>query len=254
MECAIIHIPNSIGRPHWSKKDFGVLKKHVFYTRRASGNAEASIEEIRQMCIQTIRISDIAKQKAKMGHQITDELAMLDLKERESKMYKMLKSISSQLGLSNYRLLVSRYGERRYTEGALYSRYSDKGKHEFVIFMYPWTVNVRNIDTTRRRLQNLIESPTKSKKVRQEQERLKQSKLIHVAYKGISTSALERKYYDMHIFANEINETWGKIVKWQQYFFKSYKYAFFIPNVSSREELRERLMQLFEWAEKNIKD
>jgi len=52
-ECAIIHIPSSIGRPHWPNKDFGVLRKHVFYTRRASGNAEASIQEIRQMCMET---------------------------------------------------------------------------------------------------------------------------------------------------------------------------------------------------------
>ena len=65
MECAIIHIPKSVERPHWSRKDFGTLKKHVFYTRRASRNTEASIEEIRRMCLQTIRISDFAERKAK---------------------------------------------------------------------------------------------------------------------------------------------------------------------------------------------
>lgn len=62
-ECAIIHIPSSIGRPHRPKKDFGILKKHVFYTRRASGNVEASIPEIRQICIETAPISDIAKKR-----------------------------------------------------------------------------------------------------------------------------------------------------------------------------------------------
>ena len=254
MECAIIHIPNSIGRPHWSKKDFGILRKHVFYTRRASGNAEASIEEIRQMCMQTMRLSDIAEKKAKMGHPVADELATLNVEERRSKMYKMLKSSSRQIGLSDYRSMVYRYYKTEKTEGALVGKYRDKAKHEFVIFMHPWSVNMQNIDVARRKLDDFINVPHASRLRRQEKERLKVSRLIHVAYKSISTSAIEHRYYDSHIFANEIKETWGKVIKWQQYYKKTEKYEFFMANVSSREELKERLMQLIEWAERNIKE
>ena len=49
-ECALIRIPSSSSRPHWPKKDYGVLKRHVFYTRRGSGNRDASMAEIRDMC------------------------------------------------------------------------------------------------------------------------------------------------------------------------------------------------------------
>ena len=115
-ECAIIHVPRSVGRPHRPKKDFGILKKHVFYTRRASGNAEASIPEIRRMCLETIPVSDIARQKAKVSHHVIDELATLSMDERESKMYGMLKSIAPKIGLRETitQWLTSTTQRRRY--------------------------------------------------------------------------------------------------------------------------------------------
>jgi len=251
-ECAIIHIPSSIGRPHWCKRDFGVLKKHVFYTRRASGNTEASIEEIRQMCIQTIRISDDIKQKARVSSHVVDELATLNMDVRRARMYEMLKSISPKIGLNNYRSIIIRYLSEGVTRGALIGSYGDKAKHEFVVFMYPWSAKTQNIIESRYRVENLISSHGKSRLKSKEKERLKVSTLIHIAYKNIHTSALENKYYYSKIFINEIRESWGKVMKWREYVGTKEEQEFFMPNVSSKEELKERLMQLIEWAKKNM--
>jgi hypothetical protein len=254
MECAIIHIPNSIGRPHWSKRDYGILRKHVFYTRRASGNTEASIEEIRQMCIQTIRFSDAVKQRAKVSSHVIDELATLNMDERKSRMYKMLKSISPKIGLKNYRSIVNRGWEKIETGGALISSYSDKEKHEFVIFMYPWSVKMGDIIWSRHKVENILSSQSNIRLRSKERARLKVSTLIHIAYKNIYTSALENMYYDSQSFTNEIKESWGKVMIWKEYEGTKETHEFFMPNVASEEELKERLMQLVEWAKKNIKD
>lgn len=253
-ECAIIHVPSSIGRPHWSKRDFGILRKHVFYTRRASGNTEASMEEIRQMCMQTIRLSDDVKQKAKVSSHVIDELATLDMDERKSRMYKMLKSISPKIGLKNYRSIVYRYLSGMDTKGALIGSYSDKEKHEFVVFMYPWSAKMEDIIWSRNRVKNIL-SPRSTLRVRsKEKERMKVSTLIHIAYKNIYTSALENRHYDFESFTNEIKESWGKVMKWKEYVGRKEKHEFFMSNVSSEEELKERLVQLIEWAKENIKD
>lgn len=253
-ECAIIHVPSSIGRPHWAKRDFGILKKHVFYTRRASGNAEASVEEIRQMCMQTIRLSDIAAQKAKVSRHVVDELVTLNLDARRSRMYEMLNSISREIGLSDYRLMVSRYLGKERANGALISRRSERGRYEFVVGMYPWAVKIRDIHIFRGKVERFMDSSmtSTSRLTRREKERVGQSTLVHVAYKSIRISGLEDRPYGVYVFANEMNESWGKIVKWQNYFLKNEKYEFFMQNVSSKDELKERLMQSIEWAEKNI--
>jgi len=252
-KCAIIHIPSSIGRPHWPKKDFGILKKHVFYTRRASANAEASIQEIRQMCMETILISDIAKHKAKVSHHVVDELAKLSMDERKSKMYGMLKSIAPKIGLKNYRSMVSpHFLKERETEFVLVGSYSEKAKREYSIFMYPWSVKKQDIIWSRNKVQNFISPHRTNKLSGQEIERLKISTLIHVAYKNIYTSALENMYYNFLTFANEMKESWGEVIKWEEYSGTKEKYEFFMPNVSSKEELRDRLEQLFEWIRKNV--
>lgn len=252
-ECAIIHIPSSIGRPHWPKKDFGILKKHVFYTRRASGNSEASIPEIRQMCIDTIRIIDITKQKAKVSHHMVDELAILSMNERKSKMYGMLKSITPKIGLRNYRSMVSPYFLRnKEVEFVLVGSYSDKAKREYSIFMYPWSVKMQDVIWSRNKIGNFVSPHRTNKLSRKEKDRLKISTLIHVAYKNIYTSALENHYHTLFTFANEIKESWGKVMKWEDYFGAKEKYEFFMPNVSSKEELKDRLEELLEWIRKNL--
>ena len=254
MECAVIHIPNSIGGPHWSKRDFGVLKKHVFYTRRASGNTEASIAEIRQLCIQTIRLSDAVRQKAKVSSHVIDELATLNMDERECRMYKMLRSVSPKIGLRNYRSLVYRGSWGTETRGALIGSYSgDKGKHELVIVMYPWTVTWQEIVSSRRRVSGILRSGSKIKLRSEEKERLKVSTLVHIAYKNIYTRALENRYYDSKVFTNEIKEAWGKVMIWKEHP-EEERHEFFMTNVSSKEELKERLMQLIDWANRNIEE
>ena len=97
-ECALLHIPPSKAKPHWPKKDYGILKKHVFYTRRSSGNREASIQEIRDMFLGTIHISDIALRKSRSGPHVIDELADFSNDEREAIMNKMLKDIAPKIG------------------------------------------------------------------------------------------------------------------------------------------------------------
>lgn len=262
-ECAIIHIPSSIGRPHWPKKDFGILKKHVFYTRRASGNAEASIPEVRQMCMETIRISDIAKQKANVSHYVVDELATLSMDERKSKMYGMLKSITPKIGLKKYRSMVSpHFRKERETEFALVASYSEKAKREYSIFMYPWSVKMDNILSSRRIRHNFLSPGRTSIWSGQEKERrisrlikerLKISTLIHIAYKNIHTIGLENRHYQpFEKFANEMKESWGKVIKWEEYRGTTETCEFFMPNVSSKEELKDRLEQLFEWIRKNL--
>ena len=252
-ECAIIHIPNSIGRPHWPKKDFGILKKKVFYTRRASGNTEASIQEIRQMCMETVRISDIVKQKVKVSHHVVDELAILGMDERKSTMYVMLKSITPKIGLKNYRSMVSSFFSKKETEFALVGSYSDKAKREYSIFMYPWSVKKQDIVWSRNKVQNFISPHRTNKLSGKEKERLKISTLIHVAYKNIYTSALEKWYYDGFLrFANEMKESWGKVIKWEEHSGTKEKYEFFMTNVSSKEELKDRLEKLLDWVEKNV--
>ena len=251
-ECAIIYIPSSIGRPHWPKKDFGILKKHVFYTRRASGNTDASIQEIRQMCMETITISDIAKQKAKVSHHVVDELATLNMDERKSKMYGMLKSITPKIGLKYYRSMVNSSFLKKETEFALVGSYSDKAKREYSIFMYPWSVKMQDIIWSRREIENFISPHRTNKLSGQEKTRLEISTLIHVAYKNIHTSALENMYYDFLTFANEMKESWGKVIKWEGYSRTKEKYEFFMPNVSSKEELKDRLEKLLDWVEKNL--
>jgi hypothetical protein len=41
---------------------------------------------------------------------------------------------------------------------------------------------------------------------------------------------------------------------WKEYLGGEEQHEFFVPNLLSEEELKERLMQLIEWANKNIKE
>jgi hypothetical protein len=199
--------------------------------------------------------SDVTKRKAKKSGHVVDELGKLDLEERRSKMYEMLRSISSEIGLSDYRLMVHK-GEGNVEKiGAIVGRFSDERKREFVVFMHPWSVRMRDISATRKRLIRFMYPRNATPRALQEAERLRSSTLVHVAHKSISTSGQERRTVDgAHKFANEIEEDWGRIIKWQHWRVEMSRYEFFIPNVSSREELKERLMESFEWGEKNIKD
>jgi len=110
-ECALLHIPTSSARPHWPKKDFGKLRKHVFYIRRSSGNREASHSEIREMFVSSIRVSDIPKRQPKPTAHMIDELAALDVDQRTTAMYDMLHDVAASIKLKQYSLISrEKYG------------------------------------------------------------------------------------------------------------------------------------------------
>lgn len=249
--CALLYVPLSKARPHRPKKDFGVLKKHIFYTRRASGNREASIAEIREMFLSSIRVSDIAYRKVKSSKHIIDELADMDKDDRKLAMYRMLKSIARKIHLTNYNLVFASYNSTPIC--ALVARRREKLTHHYAIFMYPWTAKGDNIIWSRRHIDNLISGSRSTKLKPQVKTRLERSMLVHVCYKEIYTRALETKPFGAlgGWFANEWREAWGKVIKWSRRREQA-RYEFFLPNVASEAELKDRIEKLLAWVYKNI--
>lgn len=275
-DCGLIHIPPSKSRLHWPKTDYGgnILKRHIFYTRRASGNREASKQEIQQICIETIRLSDIAQRKARVSRYIVDELINMGLDERKSAMYKMLKNVVPKIGSCKYNSIISRSTYSPGQVSVLVSSISDKAAHDYAIFMYPWVVNLREIQSTRNKIIPIAKGSLKTNLTPSLRTRIKDSTLVHISYKNISTRALQSRYYDdpsdSYRFANEWNEQWGRVIKWEAdipkvhleivhdhtQFVTSYqkkaRYEFFLPNVSSKDELQDHLEKLLAWADSNI--
>lgn len=267
-ECALIHIPKSKAKPHWPQKDYGKLRRHIFYTRRSSGNREASIQEIREMCIETMQLSDIAHRKRTASPHIVDELRDMSLDERKAAMYRMLKSIAPKLHLVNYYPITATHITGQ--AAALVTNATEKEVSDYCVVMYPWAAKRSDIIWTQNRIKGLIAGSQSTKLKPQIRERLKESTLVHVSYKNIHTKALEERYYErFHLsyrFANAWNEPWGKIVKWEatvpnpipkgqaargkiKFTFQTQAhYEFFIPNVTSRSELQDRLERLLAWT------
>jgi hypothetical protein len=276
-ECALFHIPKSKAKPHWPKRDYGKLSKHIIYTRRSSGNREASIQEIREMCVETMQLSDIAHRKIRVSPHIIDELRDMSLDDRKVAMYKILKSITPKLHLMNYYPLTAAYITGPI--GALLINTTKKAVNNYCIVMYPWTAKGEDIIWTHRRIENLIEGSQSTQLRSQIRTRLKESALVHISYKDIYTKALEKGYYApftrLFEFANAWNETWGKVVKWEanipiitehgakrtKYgvmkrfettYQKEARYEFFISNVTSKSELQDRLEKLLAWMNGDI--
>jgi hypothetical protein len=261
-ECAILHIPKSKAKPHWPKRDYGVLKKHVFYTRRSSGNREASIQEIREMCVSTIHISDIARRKTKSSPHVVDELSNLSLDEREPAMHNMLKTIMPKVGLAKFKITLNYLSSRHWC-----SMVSSEGKKlslDYAVFMYPWNVSAKDIWASRYNAANVPISTRAKRTSKTTRNRLQQSTLIHISYKKISTKPLERKSFDSngYWFANEIKLDWGKVMKWEDaipryigdkavYETKT-KYEFFLEEMISKEDLQERISNLLSWVDENL--
>jgi hypothetical protein len=251
-ECALIHIPSSSSRPHWPKKDFGVLKKHVFYTRRGPGNREASMAEIRDMLLDTVTIRQHALHKRNLSPHIVDELGDLDLLERQGKMYAMLKNVSKQISFVEHYII--RYKKSSWDSGrqqiAAFIHTTDKAIiNDYIVVMYPFTVKHLRLWQGRHLIDNrnsYIQYPKDGK------EKILNSSIIHIAYKTIYTKSLETRAYSSSggYFANEWEEPWGKVIKWEEKHIGA-KYEFFLSNVSSQAELKERLEQLFTWVAKN---
>lgn len=269
-ECAIFHIPKSKAKPHWPKRDYGILSKNIVYTRRSSGNREASIQEIREMCVETMQFSDIAHRKIRVSPHIVDELRDMNLDDRTMAMYEILKSITSKLHLRNYYPLTADYITGQ--AGALVININNKMVNNYCIAMYPWSAKRDDIIWTYRHIGNLIEGARSTKLSSKIKTRLKESTLVHISYKNIYTKALEKGNYVRltHFleFANAWNEPWGKIIKreeqipmiiqddatrkFQTTYQKKAKYEFFIDNVTSKAELQDRLEKLLTWMNDNI--
>ena len=272
-ECALFHIPRSKAKPHWPKRDYGKLGRHIIYTRRSSGNREASIQEIREMCMETMQLSDIADRKIKISHHVLDELRDMSLDDRRAAMYKMLKTIVPKIGLAKYRSIidVSPYYSEQVC--ALASCISNKTTHIYTIIMYPWLVKLRDIAWSHSKVKRLISGSIKTNLRASVRTCLKESTLVHISYKEIYTKALESRHYPyltgLFSFANAWKEPWGKIIKWEAdnpevnkkmirgkiKFLTSYKkkakYEFFLPDVSSKEELKDRIEKLLSWVANN---
>ena len=262
-ECALLHIPKSKAKPHWPRKDYGVLRKHVIYTRRSSGNREASIQEIREMCVETIHISDIAQRKVKLSHHILDELENIDLNERAQAMYLMLKGVARNIGLVKYQSLLAFSSSRHWSSIA-----SSKGRKinmDYIFFMYPWTAGYNEIQAARYNAANLRGDDKNGRQLPNVvSKRLKLSTLIHISYKSLNTKSLQsRPFYSSECeFANEWKLPWGKVMKWEGTLPTLYegkatyrtntKYEFFLPDMSSKAELSERLCKLLVWVDENL--
>jgi hypothetical protein len=270
-KCALFHIPRSKAKPHWPKKDYGRLERHIIYTRRSSGNREASIQEIREMCLETMPVSDIAHHKIRVSPHVLDELRDMSLDDRKVAMYKMLKSTTQKLHLINYYPLTATYSTGQ--AGVLVTNTTKEAVNNYCIVMYPWTAKRDDIIWTQRRIENLIEGSRTTKLKSQIRARLEESTLVHISYKDIYTRALEKGYYiplttRFFRFANAWNEPWGKIIKREtdipimnKYdakmkvkttYQKKAHYEFFIPNVTSKAELQDRLEKLLAWVDSNI--
>jgi hypothetical protein len=269
--CALLRIPSSRARPHRPKRDFGILRKYVFYTRRSSGNVEASLSEIREMFLSTIRVSDVARRRATTTPHVVDELASFDLDKRKQIMYDMLRSIVSKLSLSRYSLVSSEVIDMATEAFALVTSTSTNSTREYAIFMYPWVVRKDDVRWSRSSLRNIIDStrypqgkPSIARKRKSIIARLKGCTLVHISYQNIYTKALESKYYlvsrgELAKFANEWNESWGKIIKWvgdipqwkngKTFYSEQAYYEFFLSNVSSKPELSQRMTELLSWVD-----
>ncbi len=268
--CALIHIPVSKSRPHWPKRNLGILKKHMFYTRRASANKEASFAEIREMFLSAIRISEVARQKIKSSRHIVDELIDFSHDERIPAMYKMLKNVAKKAGFQDYRSIQGTYLSSQRQQFAII-RSLNSLISEFSVIMYPWNVKGNTIPFSRGKIDYFSEIKYTSYKPRtgrvtaQIKSRIKQSTIIHISYKNIYTTALQKRPYTPTpglYFANEWKESWGKVMKWEDHrlavvedkaaYAKKTKYEFFLPNVASQDELKERLEMTLKWINDNI--
>lgn len=260
-QCGLLHVPKTKARPHWPKRDYGALKKHVFYTRRASGNREASIQEIRDMFLQTIRILDIPKRKAAITAHVVDELANFDLPDRRSTMYKMLRTIAREMSLTGYHLITRNSGDRRELFALICNPIS-KLISDYVICMYPWDAASKDTANSQYTIARTVEAKSTVKTTPAIRDRLKNSTPIHVSYKKMTIRSLEKSpyFYLSRDFANKWTEAWGTAMKWEvgpvvmggKVIKMAWKYEFFLPDVASKEALKERLKELFYWVEGNV--
>lgn len=277
--CALLHIPSSGARPHWPKKDFGKLKKHVFYTRRSSANTEASISEIREMFLSSIRVTDMSRRKPKSSPYIVDELADFDVGQRTQVMYEMLKNIASKVPLKNYSLISrERYGWSISKTFALVTSGGAGVATDYTVFMYPMSVRKDDILWARSSANRILDAyldyvnkkdkPKKGgmvvdgdiaysydqskyrmgKRLEPVGRRLKDCLFVYISYQNIYTRFAALQWGALSL-QNSWSESWGKIVKWRPLYPDRPFYEFFVPSVTSKVDLMDRLSNLISWVD-----
>jgi len=158
----------------------------------------------------------------------------------------MLKNVSKQLGLIEHYPIIWKDDKEQI---AVFIHTTNKPIiNDYVVKMHPFNVKELALWSARKigDRNEYILIP------KDRRERMLKSSIIHIAYKTIYTKPLETRPYSSSgmYFANEWKEPWGKVMKWEE---KSVgaKYEFFLSNVSSQSELKDRLEQLFAWVDKN---
>lgn len=277
--CAILYIPSSSARPHWPKKDFGKLRKHVFYTRRSSGNREASFSEIREMFLSSVRVVDVKRDRRRVTSHIVDELAEFDVGQRTQSMYEMLRNVAPKIPLKNY-LLVSRerYGWIVSKTFALLTSAGAGNTNEYSVFMYPISARKDDILLARSSVNRVLDAhsyyisnrdkPKKSgmivngivsysydkdkyqlgKRLHSIGSRLKGCTLVHISYQNIYTRFASLQWGGLTL-QNDWNESWGRVIKWKSFVGDKTIYELFLPSVTSKAELSERLTNLISWLD-----
>jgi len=280
IKCALLNIPKSKAKPHWPKKDYGKLERHIIYTRRSSGNREAAISEIREMFLSSVSVTDITRQKTRMSPHILDELAEFDLPQRRQAMYEMLKSMASNVSLGKYLLMTrEKYSWSISGPFAIVSNVGAGVASEYAVFMYPIAARRGDIISSRSLVKYILDTyldylrikdkPKKrglvingntsytynqtaygvGRKVSTIGRRLNENgyNLIHISYQNIYTrfTGLE---WGMIGLQNNWNESWGKIAKWKSFYPERSFYEFFIPNVASKAALVDSLSNLVSWV------
>jgi len=255
--CAILHIPQSKSLPHWPKKDFGKIKKRVFYIRRSSKNSEASKSEIRNMFLSTVHISDFAKNKPKTTKNIIDEFGYLDIDKRFDAMYLALKRTAATVPLKDYQL-VERTGASQpsFMQFALLTSIGAKVITEYAIFLYPNNTKKEDILRSRSSLKNILDSfsqsannqrgSNKRSNLNKVASRLRNAVIVHISYKS-----MYKRYPELwlggFLLRNSWNESWGNIVKWRAHYPERILYEVFIDCVTSEMELLDRLSNMTSW-------
>jgi hypothetical protein len=278
---ALLHIPSSSARPHWPKKDFGKLKKHVFYTRRSSGNAEASISEIREMFLSSIRVTDISRLKPKSTPFIIDEFAKFDVDQRMQMMYKVLKNISTKVPFTNYSLISKeKYGWEITKTFAMVTNAGAGTTNEYAVLIYPISARKDDVLWARSAITSIVDAylyymhnkdkPKQGnmivngnvassydqrkyemgKRFKSIGRRLENYLLIHISYQNIYSRFVGLQWGALKL-QNNWSESWGKIVKWNLLYPDRSFYEFFIPDVTSKVVMMDRLSNLISWVDKH---
>jgi hypothetical protein len=224
-------------------------------------------------------VTDISRLKPKSSPYLVDELAEFDVSQRTQVMYDTLKNIALKVPLKNY-LLISRErcGWSISKTFALVTSAGAGAANEYAVFMYPISVRKDNILWAHLSLDHVVDAylyymrekdkPKKGgmiivgdgaysydqrkyemgKRLKLIGQRLEHYLLVHISYQKIYTRFVGLQWGGLSL-QNSWSESWGKIVKWNLPYPERSFYEFFIPDVTSKVDLLERMSNLISWVD-----